>query len=225
MELKKLSEHIWYMPFEEERDRPNLGYVKGEKMSLAIDAGHSEAHLKEFYDILQKEGLPFPSITVLTHWHWDHTFAMHAVNGITIANEKTNGYLLEYMKKIETNGPDEFLNMYDSIQKEYEGGREVIVVHADIVFEGDMTIDLGGCTVRLILTQAPHTDDSTLVYVCEDKTLFVGDAACSQFPNGGKDKTLAGKLADTIRSTCAETCVEGHWHPVGTEDTLADLLI
>ena len=40
MELKKLSEHIWYMPFEEERDRPNLGYVRGEKMSLAIDAGH-----------------------------------------------------------------------------------------------------------------------------------------------------------------------------------------
>lgn len=225
MELKKLSEHIWYMPFEEERDRPNLGYVKGEKMSLAIDAGHSEAHLKEFYDLLQKEGLTFPSITVLTHWHWDHTFAMHAVNGITIANEKTNGYLLEYMKKIETNGPDEFLNMYDSIQKEYEGGREVIVVPADIVFEGDMTIDLGGCTVRLILTQAPHTDDSTLVYVCDDKTLFVGDAACSQFPNGSKDKTLAGKLADTIRSTGAETCVEGHWHPVGTEDTLADLLI
>lgn len=37
--LKKLSEHIWYMPFEEERDRPNLGYVKGDKLSLAIDAG------------------------------------------------------------------------------------------------------------------------------------------------------------------------------------------
>ena len=88
-----------------------------------------------------------------------------------------------------------------------------------------MTIDLGGCTVRLILTQAPHTDDSTLVYVCEDKTLFVGDAACSQFPNGGKNKTLADKLADTIRSTGAETCVEGHWHPVEIEDTLADLLI
>ncbi|MBQ1296465.1 MAG: MBL fold metallo-hydrolase, partial [Clostridiales bacterium] len=63
MELKKLSEHIWYMPFEEERDRPNLGYVKGEKMSLAIDAGHSEAHLKEFYDLLQNEGLTVPSIT------------------------------------------------------------------------------------------------------------------------------------------------------------------
>ncbi len=41
MELKNLSEHIWYMPFEEKRDRPNLGYVKGDKLSLAIDAGHS----------------------------------------------------------------------------------------------------------------------------------------------------------------------------------------
>lgn len=29
MELKKLTEHIWYMPYEEERDRPNLAYVKG----------------------------------------------------------------------------------------------------------------------------------------------------------------------------------------------------
>ena len=225
MELKKLSEHIWYMPYEEERDRPNLGYVKGDKMSLAIDAGHSEAHVREFYDLLQKEGLPLPALTVLTHWHWDHTFAMHAVNGLTMANKTTNGYLLEYMKKIETNGPDEFLNMYDSIRKEYEGGKEVIVVPADIVFEGDMTIGLGGCTVRLMRTKAPHTDDSTLVYVCEDKTLFVGDAACSEFPNGNKDSKLAGELSDKIRSTSAVTCVEGHWQPVPTEDTLADLMV
>ena len=35
MELKKLSEHIWFMPYESERDRPNLGYVKGDKWSLA----------------------------------------------------------------------------------------------------------------------------------------------------------------------------------------------
>ena len=44
MKLKKLSDHIWYMPFEEERDRPNLGYVKGENWSLAIDAGFEKNH-------------------------------------------------------------------------------------------------------------------------------------------------------------------------------------
>ena len=224
MELRKLTEHIWYMPFEEERDRPNLGYIKGDKRSLAVDAGHSEAHIREFYDSLRKEGLPLPSLTVLTHWHWDHTFAMHAVNGLTITNKTTNGHLLECIKKIEKNGPDVFLNMYDSIRKEYSGSKEVIVVPADIVFEGCMTIDLGGCTISILQTEAPHTDDSTLVYVCEDKTLFVGDATCAQFPNGPKDKNLANKLADKIRQTGAVTCVEGHWQPVETEDTLRDLL-
>lgn len=224
MELKKLSEHIWYMPFEEERDRPNLGYVKGDKMSLAIDAGHSESHIREFYGLLQNEGLPLPSLTVLTHWHWDHTFAMHAVNGLTIANKKTNDHLLECMNRIQTNGPEEFLNIYDSIRKEYAGGKEVIVVPADIVFDGDMTIDLGGCTVKILQSKAPHTDDSTLVYVCEDKALFLGDATCSEFPDGGKDKTLAGELEDKIRSIDPKICVEGHWQPVETEDTLSDLL-
>ena len=47
MELKKLTEHIWYMPYESERDRPNLCYVKGDNWSLAIDAGHSAAHTKK----------------------------------------------------------------------------------------------------------------------------------------------------------------------------------
>ena len=224
MELRKLTEHIWYMPFEEERDRPNLGYIKGDKRSLVVDAGHSEAHIREFYDLLCKEGLPLPSLTVLTHWHWDHTFAMHAVNGLTIANKTTNGHLLECIKKIEKSGPDVFLNMHESIRKEYSGGKEMIVVPADIVFEGCMTIDLGGCTISILQAEAPHTDDSTLVYVCEDKTLFVGDATCAQFPNGAKDKNLANKLADIIRLTGAVTCVEGHWQPVETEDTLRDLL-
>ena len=63
MELKRLTEHIWYMPFEEERDRPNLGYVKGSHWSLAIDAGHSAAHTREFYSLLEKENLPLPSLT------------------------------------------------------------------------------------------------------------------------------------------------------------------
>lgn len=224
MELKKLNEHVWYMPFEDERDRPNLGYVRGDKWSLAVDAGHSQDHIREFYSLLQKEDLSLPSLTVLTHWHWDHTFAMHAVNGLTMANKRTNEYLLEFRKKIEENGPGGFINMNESIKKEYEGGKEVIVVPADIVYEGDMVLDLGGCTVKILQTKAPHTDDSTLVYVCEDKTLFLGDATCAQFPNGGRDMDLANELADKIRTIDPKICVEGHWQPVETEDPLADLL-
>ena len=83
------------MPYETERDRPNLGYVKGDNWSLAIDAGHSAAHTREFYALLEKENLPLPSMTVLTHWHWDHTFGMHAVNGLCIATELTDRHLAQ----------------------------------------------------------------------------------------------------------------------------------
>ena len=224
MELKKLSEHIWYMPYESERDRPNLGYVKGKNWSLAIDAGHSATHTKEFYALLEKENLPLPCLTVFTHWHWGHTFGMHAVNGLSIANEKTNRHLAEWKNKIEKNGPAEFFALHESIRKEYSENKEVIVKLADIVYSEEMSLDLGDCTVKVIQSQAPHTDDSTLVYIENDKTLFLGDATCKDFTIGKKDPVLCKKLADTIRHLNPQTCVEGHWVPVEADDTLNDLL-
>ena len=224
MELKKLSEHIWYMPYEEERDRPNLGYVKGKNWSLAIDAGHSASHTKEFYFLLGKENLPLPSLTVFTHWHWDHTFGMHAANGLSIANEKTNVHLADWKNKIEKNGPAEFFALHESIRKEYSENKEVIVKLADIVYSGELTLDLGGCTVKVIQVEAPHTDDSTLVYIENDKILFTGDSTGDEFLTGIKDPALCRKLADTIRKINPVTCLEGHWVPVETDDTLNDLL-
>lgn len=224
MGLKRLTEHIWYMPYETERDRPNLGYVKGNNWSLAIDAGHSAAHTKEFYALLEKENLPLPTLTVLTHWHWDHTFGMHAVNGLCLANEKTNKYLCEWKEKIEKNGPGEFFSINESIRREYDGNREVIVKPADMIYAGEITLDLGGCAVRVIQTEAPHTDDSTLIYVDNDRTLFLGDSTCDDFFRGEKRADLCEKLADTIKNADPEICVEGHWVPTEVRDTLNDLL-
>lgn len=224
MELKRLTEHIWYMPHEDERDRPDLGYVKGGRWSLAIDAGHSEAHVREFYALLEQENLPLPALTVITHWHWDHTFGMHAVNGLCLANGRTNAHLKEWKQKIETNGPAEFFALHESIRKEYAGNKAVTVVLADLVYSGEVSLDLGGCSVKVMQAEAPHTDDSTLVYVCDDKTLFLGDATGSDFLTRIKDRERAVKLADTIRRLDPEICMEGHWVPTDTADTLEDLL-
>jgi len=224
MELKRLNEHIWLMPYEEERDRPNLCYVKGSRLGLAVDAGHSAAHVQEFYALLEKESLPLPDITVLTHWHWDHTFGMHAVHGLTLANERTNRYLAEWKDKIEKNGPGEFLAIHESIRKEYPAGTEVTVRTADMVFSGEMTLDLGGCTVKVLQAEAPHTDDSTLVYVENDRVLFVGDSTCHDFFTGIKRADLCAKMADTIRKINPAVIMEGHWIPVPMEDTLEDLM-
>ncbi len=224
MELKRISKHIWIMPFETERDRPNLGYVRGDNWSLAIDAGHSEAHTKEFYTLLKNENLPLPALTVITHWHWDHTFGIHAVNGLCLANAKTNNYLLEWKDKIDKHGPDEFLALDESIRREYCSNREVIVKLADLVFSGGISLELGGCTVKVIQAEAPHTDDSSLIYVEQDKTLFLGDSNCKDYSTGERRADLCGKLADTIKEINPEICVEGHWTPVDMDDILTDLM-
>ena len=69
MELIRVSDRVWYSMYEAERDRPCLGYVRGDRWSLAVDAGHSDAHVEEFYDALRRAQLPLPSVTVVTHWH------------------------------------------------------------------------------------------------------------------------------------------------------------
>ena len=103
-------------------------------------------------------------------------------------------------------------------------GAQVIVKQADMVFAGELTLDLGGCTVNVFQAEAPHTDDSTLIYVEQDKTLFLGDSAGDDFFTGIKRADLCGKLADTIRAIKPEICVEGHWRPVDMEDTLTELM-
>ena len=213
MKLKRLSERIWYYPYEEERDRPNLGYIKGDNFSIAVDAGHSSAHTEEFYRALSEEGLPLPALTVITHWHWDHTFGMHSVNGLCIANSKTNQHLSEFREKLRKDGPDMFFNMHETIRKEYSDGKPVIVTLADIVFDRELLIDAGNCPVRLIQSQSPHTDDSTLVYVADEKVLFIGDSNSGEFPGGVKRTDLCEALTETILSIGAEICLEGHWIP------------
>ena len=111
MRLERLSERVWVFPYEERRDRPNLCYIKGDNWSIAVDAGHSADHVMEFYKAIEEEGFPLPKLTVLTHWHWDHTFGMHAVSSLTLANVKTNRHLEECIRKLEIEGPEAFLNL------------------------------------------------------------------------------------------------------------------
>ena len=169
--LKRLSDRIWYYPMEEERDRPNLGYIRGDNWSLAVDAGHSEAHTREFYEALEENGLPLPKLTVITHWHWDHTFGMHAVNGLCLANERTNEYLLDFKRRLSQEGNEFFLNMHESIRNEYSYNKPVIVTPADIVFHDSMVLDAGNCPIKIFQAESPHTDDSTLIEISQEGVL------------------------------------------------------
>ena len=199
MKLNRLTERIWVLPYEEKKDRPNLSYIRGDRWSVAVDAGHSENHTLAFYSALEEAGLPLPALTVLTHWHWDHTFGMHAVHGLCLANKKTNEYLTDFRDRIEKEGTNFFLDMDASIRLEYADDKPVVITLADMVFHGEMMLDAGNCPVRIFQAEAPHTDDSTLIDVPGEHVLILGDSTGGTFPDGTMNPLLAGKLAETVR--------------------------
>ena len=223
--LQRISEHVWIMPFDSPKDRPNLGYILGSGMALAVDAGHSSSHVEEFYDAIREEGLPLPELTVITHWHWDHTYGMHAVNGKTLARPETNARLLEIKREMDSNPGkiQEFINSDPTIRREYAGGVPVVVVPADEIVREDRTIDLGGVKVKIMLSASPHTDDALLVYVPEDRVLFVGDAQLGQFPSWRMDWDKLAAFAEKVRGIDADIVIDGHWKPYTKEEFMAEI--
>ncbi len=210
MKLHKLSERIFYSDFEEERDRPALGYIRGDNFSVAVDAGHSIKHLDEFYELLKQQDLPLPALTLITHWHWDHTFAMHAVSGLSVAHEETDRHLREFIADRSEENDRKFLELDPSIAREYEG-QEIIVVPADITFRDKMTIDAGNVTIKLFKTVSPHCDDAVLIEVEQEKVLFLGDAISGVFPYWIADPVKKKALISVLESLDVNTFIGSHW--------------
>ncbi|MFR2935167.1 MAG: MBL fold metallo-hydrolase, partial [Ruminococcus sp.] len=85
MPLQQLTPRIYQLPFSEAEDRPCLGYIRGERFSLMVDAGNSPEHVRDYQQALREAGFPLPQFTVLTHSHWDHCFGLHALQIPAIA--------------------------------------------------------------------------------------------------------------------------------------------
>jgi glyoxylase-like metal-dependent hydrolase (beta-lactamase superfamily II) len=234
MELKKISERIYYLPAEEETDRPVLGYIKGNEYSLAVDAGNSAKHVEKFYRELNRANLRLPDYTVITHWHWDHTFGMHSVAGKTIAGKSTNNKLKEVvswkwanadMKDRLDTGKD--IEMCDRcIKLEYLNRQEIMVTTADMEFSGRLIIDLGGISCEITQVEAPHSKDSVLVYVPEEKTVFIGDADCEDHydNNGNYDKFKLEAYISLMKQIDFNTYVIGHDEPQTKVEAIAYLV-
>ena len=226
MELKKISSRVFYYPHQSETDRPMLAYIKGEKVALAIDAGNSASHVDEFYKALEIEGLKKPDFTVITHWHWDHTFGMHHINGLSIAHHKTNEFLNQEIAKLSDSAYINFLKTDDEcLGREYAENKRIIVVLSDIQFEKKLTLNLGGMTAKIFHMVSPHSEDTVLIYIPEEKILFLGDSTSEDFFNDGyMDKEKLKALINLIESMDCNYCILSHADPL-TKSDLLDYLI
>ncbi len=229
--LIQISPHVYILPFDEARDRPNIGYIRGENYSMLIDAGNSPAHLATMLQSIEREGLPVPKIALITHWHWDHTFAMHAFEGMTVAHKRTNDILdtltewewtEEAMaERLRTGEECEFCDTH--IKVEYDDITQIRVVKADIEFDADTLFNLGDITVEALPISNPHSDDGIVAFIKEDKVLFAGDADTGDFYtlDGGYDKDRFHHYVNEVDKIGYETYVHGHLKPMTRMETTA----
>ncbi len=223
--LNKLTERIYFLEHEPEVDRPMLAYIKGDKLSLAIDAGYSASHVQDFYKELASEHLKKPDFTVITHWHYDHTFGMHTISGISIAHDKTNEFLKQQQELAKDTHYIEVLKNEDvHFRKEYCGQDQLNIVLSDLSFSDVITLDLGGITAQVFHTVSPHSEDTTCVYVPEERVLFLGDSTSEDFFHDGyMDKEKLRSLMQMIQSTDCDYCILSHCEPLTKEGLLCYL--
>ena len=183
--FEKLTEHIYVRPHDPYTDRPNIGLICGKDRNLLFDAGNSAANVELLRQELQQAGLPQPDLVALSHWHWDHTFGMHAWGVPTIAGRETNRHLQMVQKwKWDDASMQERLDRREDIafcsemiKREYPDRSQIHVSTADIVFDKRLTVDLGGgIKCELIHARGPHAQDSVICYVPSDRFVFLGDS-------------------------------------------------
>lgn len=229
MELRQLTDRVFYSMYNKEADRPVLGYINGQKYSLMVDSGNSKKHVELFNEAISNEGLRKPDVIAITHWHWDHTFGMNAVEGITIAHKKTNDKLAEIAKwkwtdsemkkRLEAKVEIEFADT--CIRKEYPLLSEIRVTTSDISYNGDMEIDLGDIVVELHYIVSPHSEDCICIFIPQERVLFIGDAVgVDYYNNCYLDKHKLRSLITAIEEFDFDICVMGHAEPVSKLDIL-----
>ncbi|OOE12774.1 MBL fold metallo-hydrolase [Fictibacillus arsenicus] len=222
--LEKLSERFWYQTPVSETDRPILGAVVGDDMTLMIDAGNSENHAKYFLKELNKNGIQKPGLAVITHWHWDHIFGMSALDFPSIASSRTKDKMKELMpfswtdealdERVKQGIEIEFCAT--AIKKEFEENRDIKIKLPTITFDEKAEIDLGGVTCILQHVGGDHTTDSIIVYIKEEKILFLADCIYANMyaPRNNYTVSNTNKLLDVIDTFDAETYILSHWKPV-----------
>ena len=226
--LKKHSDRIYYLNYDETSDRPILGYIRGERLCIMVDAGSSPRHAQKFLDELEKTGLRKPDLVVLTHSHWDHTYGLKHLELPSIASRATYLKLMadrnicwseeQFARDSRCGKIDPFIAQYMRI--EYADIDEVQIELPSVIFESCLTLDCGDLLVQLRRCTNPHCDDGIYVHVPDEKVIFMGDNCSSELVNGEwidhPEKVAAMKRE--LLNLDFDTCFCSHFDPYSRKE-------
>lgn len=188
MPLQQLTPRIYQLSFSEAEDRPCLGYIRGERFSLMVDAGNSPEHVRDYQQALREAGFPLPQFTVLTHSHWDHCFGLHALQIPAIACAETRASL-EMVSRLRWTPEALHENAEKGIvprlcvpriQAHFPEPEKIRIALPSLIFSGSMRLDLGNCMCIFQHVTSAHARDTVIVFVPSERMVFLGDCIYQQ---------------------------------------------
>ncbi len=171
----KIGDHTWAIPDGNVGGVPNVGIVVGSRATLVIDPGlgrrNGEIVLREVAKVSRNTELYVAS----THFHPEHTMGY-------VAFPPTAKYVNSRTQEAEF--AEAGLGMVQTFASRTPVQAELLKDArrrvADITFDKDYTLDLGGVRVRFLLVGPTHTKGDTGFFVEGDNVLFAGDVVMNQ---------------------------------------------
>lgn len=230
--LIKFSEKLYYTKQRYMYLEPTIGYVRGENFSVMLDAGNGPQQVSQFLKELEENNFEKPSYVILTHHHWDHSFGAAYLDIPVISTTRARDHLVELSK---LSWSDESLNKRveegtevkysaDVLKKVYEG-HEIKIRIPDMPKAGDFNLNLGGVKINCFFDDNSHSDDAFLIYVAEEKVLFLGDSHAKNYYTRpmSYDKVKLRDYIDKISKIDFEYAIPGHGNIFTREELLAYL--
>jgi len=112
------------------------------------------------------------------------------------------------------------------IKKEFASNRHDIRINIpDILFESKIIIDLGELTCIIENVGGDHSEDSTIVFIPEEKVLFLGDCLAPDLYCEKWKYKISNLLAliNKIESCDADIYVESHGNPTAKAEFKKEL--
>ena len=175
--LRQISAHVHIIPDNSVPLVPNIGYIVGDHAILVIDTGLGPRNGAAVYEVAKKLAGTKVLYLATTHVHPEHDLGAQAFPDTTKLIRST-----DQEKDIAESGLQLAKVFASRSAINAELLKNADFRKADITFESDYDLDLGGVRAKLTAMGPNHTVGDTIVWIESDRVLFAGDLAMRAQP-------------------------------------------
>jgi len=177
---EKITEHVYVIPDNNVGMVPNIGIIVGTRGTFVVDTGLGNRNGQTVTREIQKVSKTPELYLATTHFHPEHDLG---ANGFPTHTKMIRSQ--DQQKEIAEQGlatADRFRGFSPANAELLQGAE---FRKADVSFDREHTVDLGGVRVRVLAMGYNHTRGDTAFFVEPDGVLFSGDVVMTALPNVG----------------------------------------